>query len=80
MTTDPRKDSRAAEAWLQQLHEFVDALNVAFLLAAFLFAVLSLVWAVHDRSVAELVCAFGLFLCGAGLLTGFIEKVDGTTE
>ncbi|MCW2238160.1 hypothetical protein [Azospirillum canadense] len=80
MTTDPRKDSRAAAAWLQQFQELLDALNVAFLLAALLFAVLSLIWAVNDRSVAELVCAFGLFLCGGGLLTGLMDTTEAPTE
>ena len=80
MTTDPRNGSGKADAWLQQLREVGDALNVAFLLAALLFAVLSLGWAVDDHSVAELVCAFGLFLCGGGLLTGLMDSTEDSVD
>lgn len=80
MTTDPRNGPGDAATWSQQLRECIDMLNVAFLLTAFLFAVLSLIWAVDDRSVAELICAFGLFLCGGGLLAGFMKPPDGGAD
>lgn len=77
MTSEPPNPPRGSSlvSALRNLDGLVATLNVAFVAAAFMFAVLSLVWAVNDRSELELICAFALFVAG-GALTRFVE-VDG---
>lgn len=77
MTPHPRDSRRTASlaAMRRNLDGLVATLNVAFMAAALMFSVLSLVWAVNDRSVPELVCAIGLLVAGA-LLGTFIEAEE----